>query len=370
MPRVHKVGATRILGMAVTSLMVLALASGRVSAQSAERYTLRGERVAIYNLVGSIRLEGGGEAGGATTVEVTKRGNDGSRLKVETGEIRGSQTLRVIYPERRISFGSSRGIGRWFDRTQIEVRDDGTFGDSNSGGRWSDRDRYEISSRSGGFEGYADVVVRVPAGRDVSIHLGAGEAAATRVDGDVVVDVHAASVTTNGTKGRLTLDTGAGQVRVTDATGTVFIDSGSGDVEITKVSGDHLTIDSGSGAVTGSDVSVQDLDVDSGSGAIRLRNVTAREIVLDSGSGSVDLDLAGDVDLLRADTGSGRLVLHVPESLGAEVTIESSRHGLDVDFPMTITRRNEDYVRGTIGDGKGTIRIDTGSGGVRLRRRS
>jgi DUF4097 and DUF4098 domain-containing protein YvlB len=326
--------------------------------------------VAIYNLVGSIRLEGAAEAGGITTVEVTKRGNDGSRLKVETGEIRGSQTLRVIYPERRISFGSSRGIGRWFDRTQIEVRDDGTFGDSNTGGRWSDRDRYEISSRSGGFEGYADVVVRVPAGRDISIHLGAGEAAVTRVDGDVVVDVHAASVTTNGTKGRLTLDTGAGQVRVTDATGTVFIDSGSGDVEISKVSGDHLTIDSGSGAVTGSDVSVQDLDVDSGSGAIRLRNVTAREIVLDSGSGSVDLDLAGDVDLLRADTGSGRLVLHVPESLGAEVTIESSRHGLDVDFPMTITRRNDDYVRGTIGDGKGTIRIDTGSGGVRLRRRS
>lgn len=369
MPRVPKVGAIRILSSAATSLVALALASGHASAQSAERYTLRGDRVAIYNLVGSIRLEGGAEAGGATTVEVTKRGNDGSRLKVETGEIRGSQTLRVIYPERRISFGSSRGLGRWFDRTQIEVRDDGTFGDNNSG-RWSDRDRYEISSRSGGFEGYADVVVRVPAGRDVSIHLGAGEAAVTRVDGDVVVDVHAASVTTNGTKGRLTLDTGAGQVRVTDASGTVFIDSGSGDVELTKVSGDHLTIDSGSGAVTGSDVSVQDLDVDSGSGAIRLRNVSAKEIVLDSGSGSVDLDLAGDVDMLRADTGSGRFVLHVPESLGAEVTIEAGNHGLDVDFPMTITRRNDDYVRGTIGDGKGTIRIDTGSGGVRLRRRS
>lgn len=366
MPRVPSVGLSAFAACVVMHTLLPAVGT----AQSPERYTLRGDRVAIYNLVGSIRVEGAAEAGGATTVEVTKRGNDGGRLKVETGQIRGRETLRVMYPERRISFGTRRGLSRWFDRTQIEVNDDGTFGDSNAGGRWSDRDRYEISSRGGGFEGYADVVVRVPAGREVALHLGAGEAAASRVDGDIVIDVHAASVTTNGTKGRLTLDTGAGAVHVSDATGTVFIDSGSGDVEFSQISGEDLTIDSGSGSVTGDGISVRGLNIDSGSGAIRLRNVNAKEIVLDSGSGSVDLDLAGDVDLLRADTGSGRFVLYVPESLGAEVTIEAGRHGLDVDFPMTITRRDDDYVRGTIGDGKGTIRIDTGSGGVRLRRRA
>ena len=352
-------------GLGVVAVL---LSASTVGAQ--ERFPLRGDRVAIYNLVGSIRLEGAAEAGGSTTVEVTKRGRDGARLRVETGDLRGRETLRVIYPERRISFSSDRsGLGRWFDRTEIDVADDGTFGDVSSS-RWSDRDHYTISSRSGGFEGYADVVVRVPAGRTVSIHLAAGEAVVANVDGEVLVDVHAASVTTNNTKGRLTLDTGAGAVRVTDASGSTLIDSGSGQVEITRVTGQELTIDSGSGAVTGSDVNVADLDVDSGSGSIRLRNVTAKNIVIDSGSGSVDLDLAGDVDYLKADTGSGRFVLHVPESLGAEVTIESGRHGLDLDFPMTITRRNDDYVRGTIGDGKGEIRIDTGSGGVRLRRRA
>ena len=356
------------LGTAGLGAVAVLLSVSTLGAQ--ERFPLRGERVAIYNLVGSIRLEGAAEAGGATTVEVTKRGRDGSRLRVETGEIRNRETLRVIYPERRITFGSDRsGLGRWFDRTEIEVDEDGTFGDT-GGSRWSGRDHYTISSRSGGFEGYADVVVRLPAGRTVSVHLGAGEAVVSNVNGEVIVDVHAATVTTNNTKGRLTLDTGAGAVHVTDASGSTLIDSGSGQVEITRVSGQDLTIDSGSGAVTGSDVNVNDLNVDSGSGSIRLRNVTAKQIEIDSGSGSVDLDLAGDVDYLKADTGSGRFVLTVPESLGAEVTIESGRHGLDVDFPMTITRRNDDYVRGTIGDGKGEIRIDTGSGGVRLRRRA
>lgn len=349
--------------------VALLLAAAAAGAQTTERFTLNGDQLAIYNLVGSLRVEGAAESDGSATVEVTRRGADGSRLRVETGQIRGRQTLRVIYPERRITFGNDRGLRRWFDRTHIDVRDDGTFGDA-SGWRPGDGERYEITSRGGGFEGYADVVVRVPAGKSIAVHLGAGEAQVSRVDGEVVVDVHAASVTTNGTKGRLTLDTGAGEVNVTDASGSLLIDSGSGDVQLTRVSGSELTIDSGSGSVTGSDISVEDLEVDSGSGAIRLRSVTAKDIMIDSGSGSVDLDLAGDVDRLEADTGSGRFVLHVPESLGAEVMIESGRSGLDVDFPLTVTRRRNDYIRGTIGDGKGEIRIDTGSGGVRLRRRS
>ena len=113
MPHAHRVGATQVTGMAIACIVALATTAAGASAQTAERYTLRGERVAIYNLVGSIRLEGAAEAGGATIVEVTKRGNDGSKLKVETGALRGKESLRVIYPERRITFGTGRsGFGR------------------------------------------------------------------------------------------------------------------------------------------------------------------------------------------------------------------------------------------------------------------
>ncbi|MGQ0539898.1 MAG: DUF4097 family beta strand repeat-containing protein [Gemmatimonadaceae bacterium] len=359
-----------------TALMVASgafLLPESLEAQASERFTLRGDRLAIYNLVGSIRLEGA-PAGSEATVEVIKRGGDGVRLRIETGELRGRETLRVIYPERRIVFamaervagGGGGGRWGWLDRSEIWVRDDGTFGDARE---WGDGERYEIRSRGEGFSGYADVTVRVPAARNIAIHVGAGEAAVMNAEGEILVDVHAASVTTSGTKGRLTLDTGSGSVKVTEASGTVLIDSGSGSVDILRVAGTHLTIDSGSGSVSGSDISVAQLDVDSGSGSIKLRNVTAKDIVLDSGSGSVELDLAGDVDLLRADTGSGRLVLHIPESLGAQVTIEGGHNDVDVEFPMTITRRRGDYVRGTLGDGNGEIRIDTGSGGVRLRKR-
>src|SRR5690606_24707469 len=54
-------------------------------AQAGERQTLRGERIAIYNLAGSIRVEGG--SGPDVTVVVERKGSDGGRLEVATGAI-------------------------------------------------------------------------------------------------------------------------------------------------------------------------------------------------------------------------------------------------------------------------------------------
>ena len=56
----------------------------------------------------------------------------------------------------------------------------------------------------------------------------------------------------------------------------------------------------------------------------------------------------------------------VPASLGAEVEIETSSGDIETDFPLQITQHARDHMVGTIGDGKGTIAIETGSGGVRL----
>jgi len=62
------------------------------------------------------------------------------------------------------------------------------------------------------------------------------------------------------------------------------------------------------------------------------------------------------------------VVIRAPASLGAQVHIESSSGGIDSDFPMELLRRGSDTLEGRIGDGRGRIDIDTGSGGVRLMR--
>jgi hypothetical protein len=332
-------------------------------AQSAQSYTLRGQTVAVWNLVGSIAVEGGS---GDVEVEVTRRGADAGRLRVETGRLGSRETLRVIYPDNRIVFRGSDRRGRWFgdDDGTVYVSDDGTFGDGSS----SRAGRVEIRESGAGLEAHADVKVRLPRGATITVYLAAGEATVRNAEGDITVDVHRANITTTGTRGSLFLDTGSGEVSVTDAEGEVSLDSGSGSATLTRVRGSEVSIDAGSGEVEMSDVDVRTLRLDGGSGRARLRGIRAPDISLDVGSGSVDVVLAADVDRLTVDAGSGGVTIGVPESLGATVTAETGSGGIDFDFPMTVTRRSRGFLTGQIGDGRGRIEIDSGSGGIRFRR--
>ena len=348
-------------------IVLLSLPAAVRAQQPLERYTLDDDAVAIYNLVGAVRLEPGE---GGVAVQMTRAGADAARLRVAQGEIDGRATLRVLYPEDRINSGrGSRGSS-----TTLRVREDGTFGDTDGydhghdrhgSDRWEEGRKVTIASGSG-LDARADLVVRVPRGHRVAIYLAVGSVAVTNVEGDLTLDTHEAEVTANGVKGRLGIDVGSGSVRATQIEGDLSVDTGSGSVEVSRVRGQSLSIDTGSGDVTGSDLEATDLSVDTGSGSIRLAGVTAPELSFETGSGGVTAELRRDVASLHVETGSGDIAIRAPASLGAEVEIETSSGDIETDFPLQITQHARDHMVGTIGDGKGTIAIETGSGGVRL----
>jgi DUF4097 and DUF4098 domain-containing protein YvlB len=336
-------------------------------AQQPERYSFDGDPVAVYNLVGTLRVEPGtGDVG----VQVTRAGADAGQLKVVQGELDGRQTLRVVYPGARIRFGTAGGS------TQLRVRDDGTFGDLNDEHerghhrgherRDSDEGRRVTIAAGSGLDARADLVVQVPRGRRVELYLAVGSVSVTNVDGEVYVDAHSAPVTTTGTKGVLNVDVGSGAVRVTQAAGDLSVDTGSGAVEVSRFQGRSLSIDTGSGDVTGSALESEEVNIDTGSGEIRLTGVASPRLSLETGSGGIIADLQRDIMSLSAETGSGDIAIHAPASLGAQVAIETSSGDIESDFPMQVTRHGRDHMVGTIGDGKGTIAIETGSGEIRL----
>jgi hypothetical protein len=80
----------------------------------------------------------------------------------------------------------------------------------------------------------------------------------------------------------------------------------------------------------------------------------------------VEVELLDDVEDLMIDTGSGGVTVRVPANLGAEVEVDTGSGGIDVDVPLEVREVRRNYMRGILGDGQGTIVIDTGSGGVRL----
>lgn len=324
-----------------------------------ERRTITGDRVAIYNLAGRLKVQAG--TGSDVVVDVTRGGADAGKLTLATGDVRGWQSLRVIYPADRIVYSDMRSSR---SRTTIRVNDDGTFDDSDRDS--FGRDRVEIVGSGSGLDAHADLVVSVPRGQHIALHLGVGDATVSNVDGDIRVSVSAATVDATHTRGRLTLDTGSGDVTVSDAQGEVVLDTGSGSVRVNGVQGDALDVDTGSGSVEGVDVDVKELVASVGSGGIRLGRVKATRVKVDAGSGGMDLGFLSVLDDLAIETGSGGATVRLPGAQTGDVDIQTGSGGIESDFAVQTTRVARDHLRGRIGDGHGRIRIQSGSGRVRL----
>jgi lia operon protein LiaG len=323
-----------------------------LAGQSA-RYTLSGTDVAVYNLVGEMRVEAG--SGSAVVVEVTRHGADAGRLSIENGELNGRQTLRVIFPGDRIVYAP---LGR-HSQSQIRVRDDGTF--EGRGGR-----EVTVTGDGSGLDAYADLRVLVPAGQRVSVNLAVGHVTVSNVNGQLSVDASSADVEASGTRGTLSVDVGSGSVGITDAQGDVSIDTGSGDVTLTGIRGDNVNVDTGSGNVTGTRLGGTGLKIETGSGDVHLSAVSTPDARIETGSGTIELQVDATLRTFHGETGSGDVTIRAPGSLSAIVDLETSSGDISTDFDVAVTRREEDHIIGRIGDGRGKISIDTGSGDVRL----
>lgn len=351
-----------VIAAAALAPLALTVLPSRSGAQG-DRRSLDGNHVAVYNVAGTVRVERG--RGRDVEVEVIRQGRDGNRLRIETGTVRGLPTLRIVYPDDDIVYRGGRDRSY---RTETRVRDDGTWGGERA---WGTGRRIQVRSTGSGLEAWADVVVRVPDGREVDAYLLVGELTARDVDANLRLDVASARITATGTRGALTVDGGSGGVELRDVNATrLSVDLGSGGVQMTDVRSESCAFDTGSGGVTGMNVSCERFDVDVGSGGVRVTDGSFRDVTIDAGSGGVSLDLRRTPANTLIDTGSGGVTLTLPSSFDATLDIETGSGRISTDFPVRTSRVERDRLQGTVGNGSARLRVDTGSGSVALRRGS
>ena len=349
-------------------LVAASLVAANPALAQTERKTVAGSSISLYNIAGHVTVEAG--TGVDVIVEVERAGRDSKKLTIEVGEVRGRNSLRVMYPDNDIVYrdGGSRWQGRSGNNssTQFSVRDDGTWGDER--GRGSGH-RVRVKDSGSGLEAWANLKVLVPAGKNLQVSLGVGDLSARGVTGDLRLEAASAHITVSNTNGNLTVDNGSGGVEMRDVKGDeISIDTGSGGVDFSGVTGKRCKIDTGSGGVTGAALNCDDVNIDVGSGSIRVDDATAPRVKLDAGSGGIRLALRNSPRDLHVDSGSGGVTISLPAIADAQVDIETGSGGIETDFPIEARRVERNHLRGTVGDGSGRIRISSGSGTVRLRK--
>jgi hypothetical protein len=350
-------------------LMLAALSSPAVltaqeELRSGQQATLQARVIEIYDLVGNVTMRRG--TGGGVTIRPTSQGADGGRLRYFVDRASDRAVFRVQFPDVD-EIAAPAGQRGWGGRTTVHVRPDGTFGGDD--GDWPRRSRRTVDIGRSGLRASADLEISVPEGATVRLHLAAGAARIEGVNGNVVVDTWSASADATNIAGDWLFDTGSGDVEVRGMQGVLSIDTGSGSGIVTGMRGDVLSVDTGSGAVEVSDAQVTRCNFDTGSGDVRATGLTARRCVADTGSGSVRLDFAGGtLEDLVIDTGAGGVTLTLPPDPDVRVTVDVGSGGINVmrEGGM-LEHRSRTELGMRFGEGRGRVRIDTGSGGVTIR---
>ena len=173
-----------------------------------------------------------------------------------------------------------------------------------------------------------DYVVTAPRGTSIDAGTGSGDINISNLDAP------------------LRASTGSGTIEANDLTGDVVLNTGSGDIRAMMNHDQHVRAETGSGNIhlTGA---TGGLYAETGSGDIEVAGAPGSEWKITTGSGSVTLNTGSSRYALDASTGSGDV------QSGPPLTVHGSV--------------NRHHVIGDInGSGGPTVRVETGSGDVRI----
>ena len=354
----HRIGRGRVFFLSALVALAAIPAAGAGFTREIE---LEAQSLELTNLIGRIDVRGHEGRGFRVAIEVAGRDASPERVRidvVEGGEAKVdvrfplSESRRYVYP----AFGGNASFSE--DRESSWLA------------KLLGQSQIKVASSGAGLELWADVKVLVPKGKRFVLRHGVGEVSANKFEADLVLDTHVGSIAVDGASGALAVDTGSGNVSVVDSRGDLHIDTGSGSVVIRTSTGKVVDVDTGSGEVELDDVDASGIRIDTGSGSVTARGVGADEGVLDTGSGSVTLELVRlGTGSLRLDTGSGGIELRLPADASAELSASTGSGGIELNLSgdHRVRRKERDEVELTLGGGTAHVRLDAGSGSIRIR---
>jgi hypothetical protein len=167
---------------------------------------------------------------------------------------------------------------------------------------------------------------------------------------------------------RLDATTGNGEVTVDKASNDVDITTGNGDVRILMTAG-RVEVTTGNGELE-VDGATGPVHATTGNGKVYV-NTSSGPVTVTTGNGDIDVrmkTLTGTSDM-RFVTGNGSVVVALPSNFNGEIDASTGHGDFRSDFEIRVFGRlNPRHIRGTIGEGGRTIRMQSGNGGLELRK--
>jgi Putative adhesin len=163
----------------------------------------------------------------------------------------------------------------------------------------------------------------------------------------------------------LEANSGSGDLHLMNIGGSLKANTGSGTIEASGITG-RVVLGTGSGDIRAEMHSAPDVKAETGSGSIKLDGVTGG-LYAETGSG--DIEIGGQPGTnWKLETGSGSVTLNTGGRAKFSLDATTGSGSVHSDPPITTHGSLEKHhVTGDINGGGPTVRVETGSGDVRIR---
>jgi DUF4097 and DUF4098 domain-containing protein YvlB len=156
---------------------------------------------------------------------------------------------------------------------------------------------------------------------------------------------------------------GSGDIKVEGVGDNAKLSTGSGSIHATGLQG-GFTLNTGSGDIVADQTGDGDVKAQTGSGSIDLKNVHGG---LKAGTGSGDIKISGSPTMdWKLETGSGSIEFW-PGNTGFTLDASTGSGSVHTDREMAVQGSfDKHHITGKVNGGGPTVRIETGSGDVRI----
>jgi len=162
----------------------------------------------------------------------------------------------------------------------------------------------------------------------------------------------------------LEANSGSGDLRISDLGGSLKAGTGSGSIEANGLSG-RVNLETGSGDIHAEMHSAPDVKAQTGSGTIQLRGVTGG-LFAETGSGDIQIDGQPGSNW-KLETGSGSVTLNTGGAAKFSLDATTGSGSIHSDPPISVHGSLErHHIMGDVNGGGPTVRVETGSGDVRI----
>jgi len=294
----------------------------------------------------------------------------GSTLKTRSREptLTNNRSISVSYTisvPRQMNVRCDSSYGS-LDMSGIEGRLDGKSGNGSI-------KVHDIQGPAKLDTGYGAIECRNVAGQSISLRSNNGSITAAGLRGSTTAETSYGAITCDEfSDGDLRLKSGNGRIRISGASfGVCDIRSSYGAITAENLQGDSIDLHSGNGSVELTGAQARKLNASSSYGRVTATQVAVADITAVSGNGSIKVLCAdaAPADLAAQVRSSyGGVEFAAPPAFSGNVCLSTSYGSIHTARPITtsgeITKKK---ITGKIGDGAGTIRLESGNGSVELK---